>query len=334
LKFLTCVVGLGNIGFLFDFDKKRQGVWSHVSAYNKSKWTKLVAVVEPDLEKRKLFSKHYPSVPTFSSVKELLCSGISVDICSICTPSFLRKEIIEDVLKIPSLKSIFCEKPFATSSREGRNLLNICQKKKISLAVNHTRRWEEIYLKARSLISEGAIGQVVSVNAIYSGQIYNIGSHLIDTVRMLVTSNPKSVYGQSCDIKKLDPDITGIIEFENGVFCSVSSTKKREDLLFEIDVVGTEGRLKISQNGGKIEFFRFTESKRYSGYRELKPCSLSLKKGRDRFVAAVDNLCENLVDKKIELMCTGFDAYISLLICEMLQKSSSCGKKINVKFKK
>ena len=47
------------------------------------------------------------------------------------------------------------------------------------------------------------------------------------------------------------------------------SAGPREDLLFEVDVVGSEGRLRILDNCARLEFAHFEESSRYGGYREL-----------------------------------------------------------------
>ena len=143
----SAVVGLGNIGFLFNLDPKRKGTWSHATAYSRCDRTSLVGAVEIDKEKIDLFHRHYPGVPVYATVGDLIKNS-SPDIVSICTPAESHFPIVKSILE-HHVGAIFCEKPLAENVNDARVLVGECMAGGVILAVNHTRRWEINYLYAR-----------------------------------------------------------------------------------------------------------------------------------------------------------------------------------------
>jgi hypothetical protein len=55
-------------------------------------------------------------------------------------------------------------------------------------------------------------------------------------------------------------------------------------LIFEIDVVGSEGRLMVLDNCSRLTWSRFEASPRYGGYRELVAQPIDAWPTRERFV--------------------------------------------------
>lgn len=326
--FKAAVIGLGNIGFFFDLDPLRKETWSHVSAYIKCLKTELVGVVDVDKEKINIFKQHH-NVLTFESIKELM-ENITVDIVSICTPTEDHYAILEKLVEYP-VKAIFCEKPLAADLYQAKEMVRLCRENNIVLAVNHTRRWDSNYQYAKGVIEKGKIGKIKAVNAFYPGQLFNIGTHLLDAVRMLIQKDPRVLSGVSFDIEAQDPSVSGWIEFDESILCTVISTGKREDLIFEIDVVGDEGRIRVIENGEKVEWFVFVDSTRYSGYRELSLMQIDPIQKKDRFVEAINDIVSTIDGEESAVSCSGNDGFYSLAMgITMLESAKKNGMTVNV----
>ncbi len=325
----AAVIGLGNIGFLFNLDPKRKGIWSHVTAYMRCKRTDLAAAAEIDQDKIDVFQSTYPSIPVYKTVDELMRSS-SPDIVSICTPAGNHFSVVDNILDYP-VKAIFCEKPLAETVADASRVVEECGKRNILLAVNHTRRWESTYLYAKELIEQGRIGEIRALNLLYPAQVFNIGTHIFDLARMLTGKDITKVWAIPENTGDLDPKLSGLMLFSDGITCSVLATGKREDLIFEIDIIGSEGRLKVTENGEVIELYRFDESVRYSGYRELLRAEAGVVKKTDRFAAAIDDIVSVLDGRKKDVNCTGRDGLASLRIATSMNKSAkNYGKPITV----
>jgi len=310
-KFKTAIIGLGNIGFQFNLDSLRKGVWSHAAAYDICRQTKLCAAVEIDRKKVAQFNAYYKGrIPVFLTIKELM-QNTRPDIVSICTPAKTHYAILKELAQYP-LKAIFCEKPIALSLKEAKEMVALCRKKRILLAVNHSRRWENGYLSAKKIISDGKIGEVKMVNGLYPAQVFNIGTHLLDIIRFLISKDPEVASGVSIDSDNADPDVSGYLIFQGGVTCTINAIGKRENLIFEVDIIGSKGRIRISENGRKIDSAVFVKSPNYSGYKELFLRPVKLIAGKDRFVQAMDDIVKVLTKKKPFVNCSGNDGLIAL----------------------
>lgn len=329
-KLNAAVIGLGNIGFKFDLDALRRKTWSHCRAYSKCALTRLAGVVEINPAKARVFGKHYPGIPVFRDIQGLMTSR-EVDIVSIATPTPTHYPLLRELLKF-NPKAVFCEKPMAQTTREAKEMVNLCRKRGVLLAVNHSRRWDGNYIFARRAILNGAIGDIIAANLFYSAQVLNIGTHLFDAMMMLTGEKACCVSGVSGDLNKYDPSVSGWILTKNGIFCAVAATGRREQLVFEIDVFGTRGRLKISENGRKVEIFVFKKSPNYGGYEELSPMiKRSSPANNDRFVDAVQEIALTLKRRETRVSCSGEDGLaalsVSLGLCDSAKRK---GKPINL----
>jgi len=317
----TAIIGLGNIGFLFDLDSKRKDTWTHLTAYRKCSRTDIAGVVEVNPKNIEQFKSLYPDIPVYESVPALL-NDQPVDLISICTPTATHFDIFQDIWNFP-IKAVFCEKPISTDLNKARAILSESRARGIDLAVNYTRRWDPVYLRAAQMVASGEIGKIHAVNCFYTGQALNVGSHLFDLVRMLTKKDPISVSGISQNTAIPDPDISGWIELEDHIIATFNCSGNLRDLVFEIDVIGGQGRVRVIENGNKIDRFVFKGSERYSGYRELVPEPVGEINRTDRFVDAVNAIVDVLEGKKHEINCSGRDGFLALSICESLIRSAN-----------
>lgn len=318
----AAIVGLGNIGFAFNADRKRRGVWSHERALSRSGTARLVGAADPSLQARRRFAAARPDVPVYSDYRRML-RELRPELVSVCTPTALHARVVR-AAAASGARAIFDEKPLAATAREGAALLALCRRRGVTLAVNHTRRWDGEFLRAAAVVRNGGIGELRSASGRYSGRVYNVGTHLFDALRMLTGRAPRRAWGTSPDPAAADPDVSGLLELDGGVMFALACHGRPADLLFELDLVGTEGRLRVLENGLKTVHELFAPSPRYGGYREPRPAPLARTSRADRFLSAVRDVCACARTGR-RPACSGADGYYALAAAQALRDSSRRG---------
>ncbi len=319
MAFKTAIIGLGNIGSLFDEDPKRKDIWSHTGAYLVSPDTEIVAGSDPDINKLERFSKRCPGVKVYLDYTEMLADN-HLDIVSICSPTASHFEILSEVAK-SGIKAIFCEKPIASCIEDACQMVSICKEKNIILAINHTRRWDLNYIRVNKYIRQEKIGELKSILGNYPDKIFMVGTHLIDTLRFY-GGDVDWVIGAGDNLGSDDPAISGLVSFKNGYRGAIMCCSEKANLIFEIDVIGTKGRVRIIDNGHRVEFFQFEQSDRYSGYQELKKQpSPKSGRGKNPLVSAVKNIVD-CIERGGNPACTGEDGLRALEVAVALYDSA------------
>ena len=332
--FQAAIIGFGNIGYQYSLDKKRKKTWSHFEAFNKIKKTRLVAIVEKNFKKIKYIKKNFPKIFLFNKIEDLLKSEHEIDIFSICTPTTTHFKILKKLIQHKA-KMIICEKPLCSSLTDARKIYQLSKKSKSLIAINHQRRYEKNFMLAKNLIDKNAIGNLKFINANYTRKIYNIGTHLIDILRM-ITSSELSYTSAFFTEKALpyDPSVSGFMKFKNNVSCSIQSIGNKFKYIFEIDITGTKGKIRIFDNGKKITLYKFQKSKNFSNYFELNKIRISKRFNKYKKINdPMKELIENLIiayNRKNIIHPNVYDGYQNLLIAKMMEKSAKYNKIIKV----
>ncbi|MDP1768646.1 MAG: Gfo/Idh/MocA family oxidoreductase [Nitrospirota bacterium] len=263
------IIGLGQIGNLFDEDLKRKEIWSHTGAYLALPDVVLAAGADSDAGRRNSFLKRSAGAKAYHDYRDML-KAERLDVVSVCTPTALHHEMVLAAVHA-GVRAVFCEKPLAATPEQAAEMVEICQSAGVSLAVNHTRRWEPIYVRAKQLVEEGAIGRIEAIVGYYPGKVFTMGTHLFDLMRFF-GGDVQWVCGQSWNATMASDEegsLSGQLQFCSGATGSIISGWDRTNHVFELDLVGSAGRLRLSGDGAAIDLWRFKESPRYSGYREL-----------------------------------------------------------------
>ncbi len=138
---------------------------SHVNAFRRA-GADVLAVVNPNMESAEAFAKKY-SIPAYFDSMETLFSKIpNVEIVSICTPTKFHRD--QAIKALRAGKHVYSEKPPAKNSKETKDIIKEAEKasKLISFAFNNRARpgSREMYKK----ITEGQIGKINSVEAVWA----------------------------------------------------------------------------------------------------------------------------------------------------------------------
>lgn len=272
------IIGCGRIASEFDRDKRRNYVCTHAGAYSVSKDIILNSACDIDKEKLLRFSKRWNVKSTYTDFRIMLKSE-ALDLVSICTPTDTHYEIAKVCMDL-GIKAVFCEKPLASTYRQARELLQTANNRKIIFAVNHTRRWDLLFQKVQHYIKSGHLGRINFVDGYYTAGISNTGSHLLDAIRFLVREDVEMVKVTSLlDEDSKDPTLDAVLDMSNGIRVYLHGLDVRDYLIFELDIYGTKGRLRITDSGTDIIIYYAGDSKRFSGYKQLYETRRKFKPG-------------------------------------------------------
>ena len=143
------IVGLGNIGSI------------HARVYKENPKVEIAAVCDIVKEKADKGAAEFGG-KAFTSVAEMLASGIELDACSMATKGEENggdhftptMELLE--AGIPVLG----EKPISNRLDEGKQMVALAKSKKIPYAVNLNHRFTPAAVKAKEWIEEGRLGKL------------------------------------------------------------------------------------------------------------------------------------------------------------------------------
>jgi predicted dehydrogenase len=265
------IIGLGQIGNLFDDDPCRKEIWTHAGAYLALPNVRLTAGADPDEDRRRRFLNRSLAANCYVDYRSML-QAENLHVLSVCTPTALHYDMVLAGV-CAGVRAIFCEKPLAATPEQAAEMVEACQAAGVLLAVNHTRRWEPLYVRAKQLVQEGAIGRMEAIVGYYPGKVFTMGTHLFDLMRFF-GGDVQWVCGQSPDPRVASDEegnLSGQMQFRSGATGCIISGWNRTNHVFELDLFGSAGRLRLSGDGAAMDLCRFKESPRYSGYRELAP---------------------------------------------------------------
>jgi len=335
MKLRVGIVGCGRIGCGFDDDPKRKMISTHAGAYEKTKETQIVGLCDLDVNKLKKYGKKYKVFGLYTDYIEML-EKENLDILSICTWSSSHYDIIANSSRY-DIKAIFCEKPLADNLKQGREIVNICNKEKIILQVDHQRRFDNFYKKIRIFLKKGNLGKIQQGNFYYTSGIANTGSHIFDLLLFFfgIPDWVQSNYSDTQSPNTKDPNIDGFVKFKNGILCSIQSCDVKNYLIFEMDIIGSRGRLKLTHSGFGLEYYIIKDSPYFSGYRELfrSRAPFSFNKKREFMLCAIKHLIY-CIKNDIEPISSGIDGLASLeLIIAFHESARKKGKKVYLPLK-
>jgi predicted dehydrogenase len=258
------IVGLGNMG-RFHVDYLQKG---------KVNRCQLTAVSDAFPASLKPYQGQYK---TFESSEEMIRSGL-IDALIIATPHYLHTTIGIDALSHGL--HVLVEKPISVHKADCERLIAAHRDKKLVFGAMFQQRLEPKYLKIRSLIQNGELGQITRVNWIITdwfrteayyasggwratwkgeggGVLLNQCPHNLDLLYWLC-GKPARVRG-FCQIGRfhtieVEDNVTAYLEWENGATGVFITSTGESPGSNRLEIVGDRGKLVLENN--RIEFIR------------------------------------------------------------------------------
>ena len=191
------------------------------------------------------------------------------DAVYIVTPNALHLEYVETAAAFG--KDVLCEKPMERDSERATRLRDVAADAGVDLMIAYRMHTEPAIRRARELISEGYVGEPMSVTGDMSqrllerinpdpdqwrldeelaggGALLDIGIYPLNTARYLLDANPLVVTGNTSSthdaFEQVDETVAFSVEFPEEVYaqCYASHNARQSS---GITVTGTEGQVRV-----------------------------------------------------------------------------------------
>jgi predicted dehydrogenase len=241
------VVGFGSGGMNF-----------HAPFIEAADGVELAGVVTRDPGRRRALADRFPGVTAYDSLADLAAgerSGAGLDAVTITTPPQSRRELVLEALALGL--HVVADKPFAPSAEAGAALDQAARRSGLVLGVFHNRRWDSDIVTVKSLLSQGALGEIQRFHSRFDlddpgtleggptgGLLRDLGSHLVDQALWLfgpaAQVYARVVWSDTPD-GPTDSAFMVTISHQSGVLSDLSSTKLNHWAERELRVYGSAG---------------------------------------------------------------------------------------------
>lgn len=246
------VIGVGAMGY------------NHARVYSKLENANLVAVADVVEKTVKKVAKKY-NTKAYCEIEDLL-KDPEIEVVSVCVPTTFHHEVVMQAIEYG--KHVLVEKPIAFTEEEAEEMIRAAKEKGVKLATGHVERFNPAVQKAKELIDNDVIGDLVTVSAKRVGpfppRIKDVGVaidlaiHDLDVMNYLIDEKVEQVYAtmssilDKCEFEdhaeimvNFDEDITGILEVN-----WLTPYKRRQ-----IEITGTAGIISVDYITQSIEVY-------------------------------------------------------------------------------
>ena len=203
-----------------------------------------------DIDKKRLdhLKKLYPAIDTTTDFKHLIDDD-EIDAIAIATPVHLHFELAKKCLLAG--KHTFIEKPMASSSSECSELIEIAEKKNLTIMVGHTFIYTSSVRKIKEIVDKGDIGDILYISSrrlnlgLFQKDInvaWDLAPHDISIILYVMKETPEAVNcrGKS-HINTGIEDVTEMsLELTNGGFAIIQSSWLDPNKVREMTIVGSK----------------------------------------------------------------------------------------------
>ncbi|MEP7145637.1 MAG: Gfo/Idh/MocA family oxidoreductase [bacterium] len=297
-KYSVCIIGLGDIGFLFDHNRKKKGdgALSHFKAFNDSDKFAVSGVSEVKKEIREIIGPEY-KIDAYEDYKKM-CHEKKPDVIVVATNDESHFEILSSLIEYKP-KLIFCEKPLALSLDKVKTITKLYEREGIFLQVNFTRRFLDEFYEIDKIIRGKKLGELESITFYYRRGLIHNASHYLDLVNWYIGETEKNLIKVSVKegITASDETISFDIIYENGPEVRFIGLNNSKLSFAEVDFIGSKGRLKLNYKN-ELEKYVVTENEMYKGYSAYELYECKPIQYMNALPAAVENIFNFLSGKE------------------------------------
>ena len=229
----------------------------------KAKNAVLVAVMDVNVALAKKVREKYNVPVVCESIEEIL--GQDIDAVYIATPVFCHRD--QAIAAIRAGKHVLIEKPVGLTAEEAKELRDMAKAANVKLGVGMMMRFHTYHQAIRELVTEGRLGDIVSMRAQFSfwypeiegcwrqikklgggGALMDLGVHCIDLLQYISGTKACGLTA-ICDTQtfgyEVDDSASVILKMNNGAHAYV-------DVNFNISTDVAESRLEIYGTKGSV----------------------------------------------------------------------------------
>jgi predicted dehydrogenase len=235
---------------------------NHAEIIKNSTFAALTACADIDRNRAKDFARKYGCEHSYGSLKDM-AEAHKLDLLIIVAFPTVHPPLIKEAIEY-GIKTIICEKPLALNADQAKEIQAIAEKSGALVVEGLMYRSHPQLIKAKELISSGAIGDIRYIHGQFSdyasvnpgnwrnnknlggGSMTAKGCYLVDACNLFSGSRAKAAFCLESVNPEFNVEIgeTGTILYENGVTAQFE-TNHRSVWREEIKVSGTKGTLVI-----------------------------------------------------------------------------------------
>lgn len=161
--------------------------------------SQVLAIAEMSPSARKRAQTAYPAISVTAEAWDVISSP-KIDAVAVVTPVWTHYELAKAALE--NGKHVFVEKPFTSNTAQAEELINLAQKKNLTIMVDHTFLFTGAVKKISQLIDEGTLGKLYYYDAtrvnlgLFQHDInvlWDLAPHDLSIMDHLIKTSPEAV---------------------------------------------------------------------------------------------------------------------------------------------
>lgn len=325
-RFRAALIGCGRIGAgCLGVGQSR--LQSHAAAYEACQRTELVAASDLDDEALACVRQRWNVERLYRDAREML-EVEEPEFVSVCTPAASHLALMREVVATGSVKGVVLEKPVAPTANESAEIVTLVEESGVTVAVNYGRRYASGYRTMAEALRRGRYGDVQHVQAVYTKGIVNNGSHVLDLLRLLFGEPSGFTVLSVADPAAEDPDVGFRVVYEGRFDAWVACADASRYNVFDMDVLGTRGRVRVTDLGHRLEHYTVKDTQEAYGFRQLAIEPDVRDTGLD---GATEHAIQDVLDARMEgrsPLCTLRDAGLALSMALEIADAAGSGSEV------
>ena len=237
---------------------------NHVRVYHKMEEANLIAVSDVSERKKKKIEKKY-GAKGYTDYCELL-ENPDIEVVSVCVPTTFHHAVVMEAIR--HKKHILVEKPIAFTLTEAEEMITAAKEAGVILATGHVERFNPAVQKAKELIDDGVIGDIVSAFAKRVGPLpprikdvgvsIDLAIHDLDIMNYLFEEEITQVYGtmnSSFDDSEFEDHAEIMVSFDNESTGIIEVNWLTPYKRRELELTGTAGIISVDYIQQSIEVY-------------------------------------------------------------------------------
>lgn len=220
----------------------------------------LVAVASRDIARAREFAADYPAEHVFGSYEALVALP-DVDIIYVASPHSHHHE--HTLLCLNNGKAVFCEKAFAITSQQAKEMVELARSKNLFLMEALWTRFLPHYIKVKEMINAGMLGELKGVVANFGflstqtpdqrhfnpalggGSLLDIGIYNVFLAQTILGRPDEIIASMTPASTGVDEQSAIIFKYQNGSMATLFSSFA-SNLETDADIFGTKGRIRLT----------------------------------------------------------------------------------------
>jgi predicted dehydrogenase len=239
----------------------------HLNNLRRLPHVEVVALAEPDAQRREAAKRLIPRASVFADYHELLDQP-EIKAAIVCLPNALHAEAA--IATLQSGKHLYLEKPLAVDLEDGRKLLEAWRRSGQVAMIGFSYRFNPLHLEVRRHLRAGLLGELIGARSVFTtaphrvtewkqtrhtggGALLDLASHHVDLVRFWFGKEVIEVRAAVVSQRAEADCATLDLRLADGVLVqSFFSTGSVDDDRFEI--YGRAGKLSLDRyNSWSVE---------------------------------------------------------------------------------